>query len=329
MNKIQDSRIVVISGGTGGFVVLSGLKKYFDNIVALVGMADDGGSTGQLRDEYGVLPTGDVRQCLVALSRSPKVRDLFNYRFGDGSVGGHSFGNLFLTALEKITGSFQEGIKLASQILRVRGVVEPITLDKVTLVIKDGRKTIRGEHNIDHKKFAQPRPAIWLEPKAWLNPAANEAIKTARAVIIAPGSLYTSLGAALVVSGMGRALKKSPAKKIFICNLINEAGQTDGFSPIDYAEELERMAGEQFLDVVMYNNLKPSQQLLERYADDGELPVAAVSRAGRASAHFRLVGASLIDKKIAARDPNDKLKRSLIRHDPDLIARNILKELGI
>jgi uncharacterized cofD-like protein len=323
----NESRIVVIGGGTGSFTVLSGVKKYFNNITALVSMADDGGSTGQLRDEYGVLPAGDVRQCLVALSKSPRIRDLFNYRFENGGLGGHSFGNLFLTALEKTTGNFRAGIELASQILRVRGVVEPITLDKVTLAIKDGDSTTRCEHNIDDKKFEHLRPKIWLEPKPRANPAAIEAIKKAKIIIIAPGSLYTSLGAALVVPGVGEALKKSRARKIYICNLINKPGQTDEFSPVDYAQELERMAGAEFLDTVLFNNRRPSQELLKKYANDGELPVRADSKPEIAGAHFKLVGVNLIDKKIAAKITGDKLKRSFIRHNPELIARSILKEV--
>jgi uncharacterized cofD-like protein len=326
-NIKNESKIVVIGGGTGSFVVLSGIKQYFNNITALVSMADDGGSTGQLRDDYGVLPSGDVRQCLVALSKSPKARDLFNYRFADGSLGGHSFGNLFLTALEKMTGNFREGIELASQILRVRGVVEPITLDKVALAIRDGATTIHHEHNIDTMRFEHLRPEIWLEPKPRPNPAAIEAIKKAKIIIIAPGDLYTSLGAALIVPGVGEALKKSRAKKIYICNLINKPGQTDDFSPTDYVDELERMAGQKFLDVVYYNNRKPSSQLLAKYADDGELPVEPADKTARDSATFRLVGANLIAKMISSKAPGDKLKRSFIRHDPDLIAKCILREV--
>jgi uncharacterized cofD-like protein len=328
----NQAKIVVIGGGTGGFIVLSGIKKYFNNITALVSMVDDGGSTGQLRDEYGVLPAGDVRQCLVALSESPKVRDLFNYRFGDGSVGGHSFGNLFLTALEKTTGNFREGVELASKILRVRGAVEPITLDKIILAIKDGAATTRRERNIDNRKFENLRPKIWLEPKPQANPAALEAIRTAEIIVIAPGSLYTSLGAALVVPSIGAALAKSLAQKIYVCNLINKPGQTDGFSPIDYSEELERMAGHKFLDVVLYNNRQPSRELLEKYADDDELPVEPDSRSRKATAHFKLIGANLIDDKITPRDPNDKnyeVKRAFIRHNPDLLARRILREVEL
>jgi uncharacterized cofD-like protein len=330
MNTIKnESKIVIIGGGTGSFTVLSGVKKYFNNITALVSMADDGGSTGQLRDEYGVLPAGDVRQCLAALSKSPKIRDLLNYRFENGGLDGHSFGNLLLIALEKITGSFREGIELASQILRVRGVVEPITLDKVTLAIKDGGSTTRHEHNIDNKKFDHLRPKIWLEPKPRANPAAIEAIKKAKIIIIAPGSLYTSLGAALVVPGVGEALNKSRARKVYICNLINKPGQTDGFSPIDYVNEIERMAGVKFIDMVLYNNRKPDKDLLKKYANDGELPVETDSKAAKIRVHFELVGANLIDKKISAqKSPSDKVKRYFIRHNPELLARHILKEVG-
>jgi len=321
----NESKIVVIGGGTGSFTVLSGIKKYFKNITALVSMADDGGSTGQLRDDYGVLPSGDVRQCLVALSKSPKARDLFNYRFENGGLDGHSFGNLFLTALEKTTGNFRDGIKLASQILRVQGLVEPITLDKVTLVIKDGENITRREHNIDDKVFDNLRPQIWLEPKSEPNPEALEAIKKAQIIIIAPGSLYTSIGAALVVPGIGKALKKSHAKKIYISNLINKPGQTDKFSPLDYAQEIERMAGEEFIDLVLYNNRKPSEQLLKKYADDGELPTESIDQMDSKEAHYKLFGANLIDKKISMKIPGDKVKRTFIRHDSDLLAKSILK----
>ena len=140
-------KVVVIGGGTGSFTLLSGLKKYTHSITALVNMVDDGGSTGVLRDELGVLPAGDVRQCLVALSTSPKVRDLFNYRFGEGSMKGHAFGNLFMAALEKMTGSFADAVELASEVLGVNGRVYPITLDDTTMSIKlkDGT-VVDGQH---------------------------------------------------------------------------------------------------------------------------------------------------------------------------------------
>ena len=148
-NPIHHKRIVVIGGGTGSFTVLQGLKHLTPDITALVNMADDGGSTGVLRDELGVLPPGDIRQCLVALSRSEKIRDVFNYRFESGTLKGHSFGNLFLTALEKLNGNFAEAVKTASEILNVQGRVMPITLDNVRLVYENahGQQT-RGEHKL-------------------------------------------------------------------------------------------------------------------------------------------------------------------------------------
>ncbi|MDQ5958905.1 MAG: hypothetical protein QG562_724, partial [Patescibacteria group bacterium] len=135
MTKITGAKIVVIGGGTGSFTLLSGIKNYVSDVTAIVNMADDGGSTGQLRDEFGVLPPGDVRQCLVALSESPKVRELFNYRFSDGSLKGHAFGNIFLSALEQMTGSFAEAVDVADQVLNVKGKVIPVTLDNVKLVL--------------------------------------------------------------------------------------------------------------------------------------------------------------------------------------------------
>ncbi len=325
--QASGAKIVVIGGGTGSFVLLSGLKHYAHSITALVSMADDGGSTGKLRDEYGALPAGDVRQCLVALSKSPKVRDLFNYRFDGGGLEGHNFGNIFLTALEKMTGSFSEGVELASEILQVNGKVEPITLDPVTLVIKDGKKTIRHEHTIDDLVFSEQRPEIWLEPEPKINPAATKAIETADLIIIAPGSLYTSLGAALSVPKVGKALKKSKAKKIYVCNLVNKPGQTDDFSVSDYADEIERMAGEKFLDYVIYNVHQPGKKLLEKYAAEGELPVVIESSVLK-KAHYKARGAELLASEVW-QNPNAKDplagQRTLIRHDPDTTARAIMK----
>jgi uncharacterized cofD-like protein len=322
----KGAKIVVIGGGTGSFTVLSGLKHYTHQITALVAMADDGGSTGVLRDELGVLPPGDIRQCLVALSNSERVRDLFNYRFENGFAEGHSFGNIFLSALEKMTGNITDAVSSAEAILRVNGHVVPITLDKSKLVIKEknGRKT-KGEHRIDIMKFLAKRPQVWLEPKPQLNPEAAKAIHDADVIVIAPGDLYTSLAPALIVPGVREALKKSPAKKAYITNLINKPGQTDDFTVSDYAAEIERFAGTKFLDFVIYNNEKPSNYLLKKYAKEGETPVA-VDLPKLEKKHYHIRGANLLATK-AWQNPSkkDKLKRSLIRHDSDKIARQIMR----
>ena len=237
-------KIAVIGGGTGSFTLLSALKDHTSQIAALVNMADDGGSTGQLRDELGALPPGDVRQCLVALSDSPKVRDLFNYRFEEGTLQGHAFGNLFLTALEKMTGSFAEGVDLASEVLNIKGIVEPITLSNVHLAMKDEKgETVHGEFAIADRDFKSSRPEMWLEPLAEPNPRAIKAIETADIVVIAPGNLYGSLAPALIVPGIGEALERSSAFKVYVCNLVTKPGQTDGFKVSDFADEIERFAG--------------------------------------------------------------------------------------
>ncbi|MCL2869940.1 YvcK family protein [Candidatus Saccharibacteria bacterium] len=320
------AKIVVIGGGTGSFVVLSGLKNYTHDITALVNMVDDGGSTGVLRDELGVLPPGDVRQCLVALSRSPEVRELFNYRFADGSLRGHAFGNLFLTALEKMTGSFAEGVELASQVLQIVGRVEPITFENVRLFLRDSNGMHMGQHEISQLKFdGKKRPKIQLGPDAKPNPRALSAINSADVIVIAPGSLYDSLAPTLLVSGVGKALATAKAKKVYICNLITKPGQTDGFSVQDFASEIERLAGYKFLDYVVYNTNKPSKRTLGSYAKDGEFAVDLPDLTDKR--HYKMIGRDLLSEKISKVPKGDLIgsSRTLIRHDPDKLARQIMK----
>src|SRR3989338_8431349 len=191
---MKNKNIVTIGGGTGSFTLLSGLKKYPVNISAIVSMADDGGSTGVLRDELGVLPPGDVRQCLAALSESSDLmRQLFNYRFESGKLEGHSFGNLFLSALEKIAGGFQRGVEEAGQILNIKGQVIPVTESDVTIVMElINGKILNGEdeinHNFDIEEIGIQKFFLKPEPKA--NPKALESIKEADAILIGPGSFY-------------------------------------------------------------------------------------------------------------------------------------------
>jgi len=327
--ELMGINIVVIGGGTGSFTLLSGLKNYTHNITALVNMVDDGGSTGQLRDELGVLPAGDVRQCLVALSTSPKVRDLFNYRFDEGSMKGHAFGNLFMAALEKMTGNFTEAVKVAGEVLNIRGRVEPITFDNITLVTRlaDGT-VVRGQHEAESLIIpVGERPWLDLEPTARINPQARQAILSADLVVIAPGLLYGSLAPALLVSGVTRALAETKAKKVYVCNLVNKPGQTDEFTVADYASEIERFAGVK-LDHVLYNNHRPSQELIDRYAKDGEMLVEW-NKEELKKKHFYASGKRLIADEVwentnAASDPL-AAQRSLIRHDADRVARELMR----
>lgn len=326
--SMSDTNVVVIGGGTGSFTLLSGLKKHTKQITALVNMADDGGSTGTLRDELGVLPPGDVRQCLVALSDSQKLRDLFNYRFEEGSLKGHAFGNLFLTALEKMTGNFAEGVELASEILNITGRVEPVTLDSVTLCMDDGSGApIRSEFEIGHATFKNPRPKLWLEPESRPNPAALAAIKEADLIVISPGNLYGSLAPALIVPGIGRAICESNAHKVYVCNLVTKPGQTDGFGVHDFAAEVQRFIGSECLNYVLYNTTAPDEDLLSKYAAAGELPVRLDMEA-LSKMNFLPIGADLLaDDVWQGNGPSDAIAhtRSFIRHDPEKIAQRLME----
>ncbi len=324
----DELKIAVIGGGTGSFTLLSSLKNHTSQIAALVNMADDGGSTGMLRDELGALPPGDIRQCLVALSDTPELRDLFNYRFEEGSLKGHAFGNLFLTALEKMKGNFTEGVELASELLNITGVVEPITLTNVTLAMrdKDGR-TVRGEFRISDMNFKEARPEMWLEPEAEANPKAIAAIYQADMVVIAPGNLYGSLAPALIVPGIGEALRKTKAMTVYVCNLVTKPGQTDGFTVNDFASEIERFVGGPFLDAVLFNTEKPSQELLEKYAKEGERPVD-YDQATLHEAPYIAAGAELLSgaiwKNSNKSDPIGAT-RTLIRHDSRAVASSLVE----
>jgi len=327
MNTKYPSKIVVIGGGTGSFTLLSGLKQYDIQLTALVNMADDGGSTGILRDELGVLPPGDIRQCLVALSQaSQEVRDLFNFRFPAGnSLAGHSFGNLFLSAVETITNDFTTAIRIAGNVLQIRGRVLPITLDNCQLVMYLGDRKIVGEQAIERTKLPQHAlPELSLSPVARLTPVAEQAIIDADLVVVAPGDLYTSLAPALLVDGLKAALQRTQASLVFVCNLVNK-NHTAGFAVHDYAQEVERFIGKNRLDYVLYNFANPSQALLESYKLESEYPVK-INKQALAAANFTAVAGDFLPKVPRNHDRNDMLaKRSLIRHDPNAVASSLLR----
>ncbi|QQR53228.1 YvcK family protein [bacterium] len=328
MTHNQGPKVVVIGGGTGSFTVLTGLKNYVRDITAIVNMSDDGGSTGSLRDELGVLPPGDIRQCLVALSESDQImRDLFNYRFAEGTFGGHSFGNLFLTALEKTTGNFAQAVRTASKVLNITGRVVPVTLtnSKLVLTQPDG-STVIGQHTVESAKIdrSQP-PQLSLEPTSRLNPEAKTAIETADLVVIAPGNLYASLAPTLVVPGLGDVLSNSNARIVYVSNLVTKPGQTDDFQVQDYATEIERFIGKPVLDFVIYNQHQPSQKLLDKYARAGEYAVG-FDQTTLAKQHFTPIGGDIIADSIPKLTAADQIiPRTLIRHHPDKTARLIMQ----
>ena len=323
-----DIKIAVIGGGTGSFALLSALKEHTKQLAAIVNMVDDGGSTGVLRDELGTLPPGDIRQCLVALSNSPKVRDLFNYRFDEGTFGGHSFGNILLTALEKVTGNFSEAVETASEILRVKGTVIPSTLDSVRLRMQwpDASLELNGERVIDaeHFKHDPRRATLSLVPEPSVNQTAIMAIQQADMVVIAPGDLYTSLGPLLVIPEIGEALAKTDAVCVYMTNLVTKQGQTEGFTASDHAAEIQRFAGQDFLDYVIYNNQVPTEVQTARYAKEQAVTVPVDSQVLEA-ANYTAVGAPLLGE-IAEKEAGDTfpVTRSLIRHDPKAVAKTLL-----
>jgi uncharacterized cofD-like protein len=325
----EDINVVNISAGTGGFTLLQEFKNRFENVTAVVNMADNGGSTGVLRDELGVLPPGDVRQCLVALSEAQdEVRELFSFRFDEGGLKGHTFGNLFLSAFEKMSeGDFSRAVRLAGEVLRIRGAVLPVTTDKVDLELAwpDG-ETISGEFAIGHVDFAgRSEPHIRLVPETKLNPAAEEAIGNADMVVIAPGNLYGSLAPALVVPGMRETLEQTEADIVYVCNLVTKPGQTDGFKVHNYAREIMRFIGAPVLDYVLYNTERPSEELLCKYMRDGEFLVEACTKAFQ-NESYQAIGLDMIDDAPVLIQSGDAIahSRSLIRHNAAAVADQML-----
>jgi uncharacterized cofD-like protein len=325
--NVSQAKIVTIGGGTGNFTTLSAIKQISSNITAIVNMSDDGGSTGTLRDELGVLPPGDVRQCLVALSESPELRGVFNFRFGQGRFEGQSLGNIILSGLELKYGSFEEAIRVASSILRVDGQVVPVTLDNHVLVMHDGEQVIRGENVIGNHKIENHQSVrIDFDPPATLNPEVAWVIREADLIVVTPGNLYNSLLPALAVDGMSDALKETNARIVMVSNLVNKPGQTDGWHVVDYVKSIESYIGEGIVDEVLYNTALPPDGLLHTYASEGELPLDITpERFGEIKA--RAIGVPLVDERPFVPEANDTLlRRTLIRHDVERL-KGELREL--
>lgn len=311
-------------------MLLSGLKNYPVNISAIVSMADDGGSTGMLRDELGVLPPGDVRQCLVALSNSSDImRQLMSYRFGGNRLKGHSFGNLLLSALEKIKGNFVDGAEEAAKILQVRGEVIPVTEDQMRLVIKlKNGKILRGEAHLDHSKEMRRVGVadIYLESKVRASRKAVERIKKTDLIIIGPGDYYGSILPNLLVKEISDAIRKSRAKVIYICNLTNKKGQTDGFSLERYVSAINKLIGRDRINSVVFNSRKPPKLFIDKYErrEGGGAMVGLDNNMSNRS--YRVIKADLLQRfKKGAAGRGAVSIHSLIRHDSDKLARVIMR----
>ena len=314
-------KIVTIGGGTGNFTVLRGIKNYDIDISAIVSMADDGGSTGILRDELGVLPPGDVRQCLVALSDSSRLmRSLMNYRFEQGGLGGHSFGNLLLSALEKVTGSFEKAVEEVGKILFIKGKVIPVTTHLVRLkMILKNCHVLEGEREIYlSQEIEKGYSSIYLEPYPKANPHAINEIMNADLIVVGPGGLHTSLIPNFLVEGVSDALRQSDAKKVFVVNLMNRKGQTSKYKVSDYMTEMERFIGEDVFDYILVNNQNPPKELIELYAEEGDLVVNDLK-------DDRIRQAALLGElKSSQGVKKDLIKRNLIRHDSKKLAQELM-----
>ena len=307
--KGRGPRIVVLGGGHGLATLLRGLKTHSSNLTAIVSVADDGGSSGKLRQSLGILPPGDIRNCLAALSDDEAMlTQLFQYRFTDESgLGGHSFGNLFISALAEITGSFEEAVAESGRVLGVRGRVLPATLHNVRLVAdielpnQNGSVRVEGESAIPEMPGRVRR--VWLEPNSpFAFPPAIRAILAADLIVIGPGSLYTSILPNLLVPDLHEAVRASRALKAFVINIATQPGETSKYSVMDHIRVLEEHIGSDLADVIVYNNYY-----------DLELPNTSdwVKLEGE-PAGYPLYGANLVNEKHPWRHDSEKLARTLM-----------------
>ncbi len=323
-------KIVMVGGGTGTYTVLKGLKQYASEfeISAVVTMADSGGSTGRLRDEFGQLPVGDVRMALVALaadvdSHDELLRQLFLYRFDRGEgLSGHNFGNLLLTALTDILGGSHEAIKTAGRLLQVQGKVIPVTTDNVHLVAEYSTgDVVQGEHEIDmppaHLASARIR-ALSVTPKANITEAAAAALRDADVIIFGPGDLYTSVLANCIVDGFTEALAASSARVVYVCNLMSRLGQTVGMQAAEHIAELSAYIGRQPDDVLINTSPLPAD-IVARYDKEGTYPVEHNCMGDS----YRVHAKDLLATESIHTTAGDVVVRSLIRHDSNKLAAAI------
>ena len=312
-------RIVTVGGGTGLSVLLQGLKEYTSNIAAVVTVADDGGSSGRIRQQFDILPPGDIRNCLVALADAPTLmQELFQFRFDSSSeLSGHSFGNLFITVMTKLTGDFEKAVKESSKVLAIRGQVIPSTLNKISLVAKykDG-STQEGETSIPNKK--RQITNIYLNPPDIQGtPDAIKAISEAQAIILGPGSLYTSVIPNLLIKEIQEAILASSALKIYISNVMTQPGETDGYTAYEHIKAIIEHSSPRIIDYCVVNSRLISQELLEKYQQDNSFPVLIdidkIRHAG-----YRVIEGDLVNSLDYVRHDSGKLAKIVM----DLIQEN-------
>jgi uncharacterized cofD-like protein len=316
-------RFVLLGGGTGLFTALSGLRRHDVDLTAVVTMADSGGSSGRLRDEFGFLPAGDVRRCLIALATDDEagmlLRRIFEYRFDRGEgLAGHSVGNLLLTALTDLTGGMDNAIREAAHLLRIKGTVLPVTLTHSHLYAElENGQTVAGEAAIDLRRDTVPIERVYLDPPAKATTEACEAIREADMIVIGPGDLYTSLVPTLLVEDIHEAITASPALTVYVCNVMTKHGETDGYAASDFLRSITQYLGPDVLDVALlsYYEALP-RDVLARYRKEHANPVSIDLEQCYEYAPRLMV------RPLAAAG-------TLVRHDPDRLADALLELAAI
>ena len=314
-------KVVVIGGGTGTSVVLSGLKKYEDlEISAIVNMTDDGGSNAIVRDEFGILPLSDLRKSIIALADeryNEILRELFIYRFHNGDTfKGHTLGNLLMIAAVDIAGSEEGAVRLLEELFNTKGKIIPVTVDDVKLVARyeDGQRIV-GEHLIDEMCEDKKIESFGLDSIANITKDAQEAILEADYIVIGPGDTFTSVLACIVVDGVAEALQKTSGKLIFVSNLMTKIGQTRGLSHRDIVQIMEEYIGRK-MDSVVVNNGDIDENLIDRYVEDGESLIV-----DDLIGDERIIREDIVANTEYVKDKGDNLKRSLVRHDSEKLGK--------
>lgn len=321
--------IVIMGGGTGSYVVASGLSKTSAHISMLMTMADEGGSNKVIRDEFGLLPTSGIRQAIVALSKDKTVlRKLFTYRYHQGGVGldGMTFGNLFMAAMADITGSQKNGIEETCKLLHVKGNIIPVSYDNVRLVAKyeDGSSVI-GEHKIDVHTGSKIIDLTTL-PKAKLNPEADKALQAADLIIIGPGDFYTNTVANLVVDGLISSLKTAKGKILFVANIMDSPTETPNYKLSHFFADLKKYMPLDIIDYVFVNNnFNFPKNALKAYEQEMAKPIEDDLQIEHVQPDVKIIRTDLLSDKVPKKEKGDSLSRSMIRHDSDKLCKAILR----
>ncbi|CAN5147561.1 hypothetical protein BH09PAT2_BH09PAT2_06210 [soil metagenome] len=320
-------KVTVIGGGTGTFVVLSGLKKHPINLAAIVTMMDSGGSTGRLRDQLGVLPPGDLRQCLVALSEASDLwRKLFLYRFENGDLKGHNFGNIFLSALEKVSDNYDQVLDTVNYVLKTKGTVMPVTFDNTTLGVEyESGTVLRGEGIIDEDNPERTKIIkAFLDPEVSPNKKAIARIKESDYIIVGPGDLYTSIVPVLLVGDIKGHIIRSKAKIIYNLNLMTKAGQTSNYKASDFVEDITYYLGRR-PDIIICNTGRVSRPIVEWYAEHEEFPV--INDLKETKFKGTIVEGDIINRDHVQKSAADELTRSILRHDSEKLTELLMPHI--